>query len=227
MVAVLWTVCRQGQHWVRHCHATCGTCQAPRARRAPAPAASPGEAASVCLAMDTRMTGVKVHEPQRRLVGHAHVCSRFTGSAFGSADRNNGKPGCHQYGTSRVASGGNGPCMMVDFTASRHFMAALGASWPRRSGRNGNCGRWRRRGVVVSTNSLLEDRARAQHMMLGCAPTRMSEAAASSLTAAHMVDTDNKTSWANDANSSSKSQKPEPRQETDSTEEETTGSYPF
>ena len=31
------------------------------------------------------------------------------------------------------------PCMMAAFTASRHFMATLGAPRPRRSGRNGNC----------------------------------------------------------------------------------------
>ena len=50
-------------------------------------------------------------------------------------------------------------------------------------------------GAVVlwlSTKSLLEDRARAQHLMRGCAPIRMSEGAASSLTAAHMINRDNK-----------------------------------
>ena len=90
--------------------------------------------------------------------------------------------------------------MMAACTASRHFMATLGAPRPRRSERNGNCSptragsstRWCRRAVAVSTNSLLEDRVRAQHLMRGCAPTRMSEAAASSLTAAHMIITDNK-----------------------------------
>ena len=49
-----------------------------------------------------------------------------------------------------------------------------------------------RRAVAVSTSSLLEDRARIQHLMRGCAPTRMLEAAASSLTAVHMIITDNK-----------------------------------
>ena len=76
---------------------------------------------------------------------------------------------------------------MAAFTASRHFMATLGAPRPRRSGRNGNCSPTRvtsstrccRRAVAVSTNSLLQDRARAQHLMRGCAPTRMSEATTS------------------------------------------------
>ena len=36
-----------------------------------------------------------------------------------------------------------------------------------------------RRAVAVSTNSLLEDRVRAQHLIHGCAPTRMSEATTS------------------------------------------------
>ena len=113
-------------------------------------------------------------------------------------------------------------------------MAALGARRPRRSGRNGNCGptrvasstRRRQRAVAVSTNSLLEDRARAQHMMRVCAPTRMSEAAASSLTAAHIINTDNKqvgqTMQKVQAYRRSLS-----HDKTDSTEEETTGSYPF
>ena len=89
---------------------------------------------------------------------------------------------------------------MAAFTASRHFMATLGAPRPRRSERNGNCSPTRaasstrccRRAVAVSTNSLLEDRVRVQHLMRGCAPTRMLEAAASSLTAVHMIITDNK-----------------------------------
>ena len=82
-----------------------------------------------------------------------------------SASGNSGIPGCHPYGASRVTSGGKSPCMMVAFTASRHFMATLGAPRPRRSGRNGNCSPTRvasstrccRRAVAVSTNSLLED----------------------------------------------------------------------
>ena len=76
---------------------------------------------------------------------------------------------------------------MAAFTASRHFMATLGAPRPRRSWRNGNCSPTRvasatrccRRAVAESTNSLLEDRVRAQHLMRGCAPTRMSEATTS------------------------------------------------
>ena len=36
---------------------------------------------SECLAMDTRMTGVEVHEPQLRFVGYAAVCSLAGGSA--------------------------------------------------------------------------------------------------------------------------------------------------
>ena len=143
--------------------------------------------------------------------------ARFAGSVFGSADvsrlrfsgtgatvihagGNSGIPGCHQCGASRVTSGGRGPCMMAAFTASRHFMATLGAPLPRRSERNVNCSPTRvasstrccRRAVAVLTHSLLEDRVRAQHLMHGCAPTRMSEAAASSLTAVHMIITDNK-----------------------------------
>ena len=35
----------------------------------------PRNVASECLAMDRRMIGVEVHEPQIRLVGYAHVCS--------------------------------------------------------------------------------------------------------------------------------------------------------
>ena len=74
-------------------------------------------------------------------------------------------------------------------------MATLGAPRPRRSARNGNCSPTRaasstrccRRAVAVSTNSLLEDRARVQRVMRGCAPTTMSEAG-SSLTAAHTID---------------------------------------
>ena len=95
---------------------------------------------------------------------------RFSGTgATWSSDGNNGIPGCHQYGASRVTPGGTGPCMMAAFTASRHFMATLAAPRPRGSGRNGNCSptrvasstRWRRRAVAVSTNSLPKDRARS------------------------------------------------------------------
>ena len=57
---------------------------------------------------------------------------RFSGTgAMLSAGGNSGIPGCHQYGASRVTSGGKGPCMMAAFTASRHFMATLGAPRPR------------------------------------------------------------------------------------------------
>ena len=77
--------------------------------------------------------------------------------------------------------------MMAAFTASRHFMATLGAPRPCRSEQNGNCSPTRvasstrccRRAVAVSITSLLEDRARVQHLMRGCAPTRMSEATTS------------------------------------------------
>ena len=69
--------------------------------------------------------------------------------------------------------------MMAAFTASRNFMATLGAPRPRRSERNGNCSPTRvasstrccHRAVAVSTSSLLEDRARAQHLMRGCEPS--------------------------------------------------------
>ena len=127
MVAPPWTVCGRGH--VRRYHAICGMCRVPRAR---------------CfvqrLAMDSRMIGVEVHVPQLRLVGYAHVCSlreiclRLSGHvAFAlqhwrnAAGHNNGIPSCHQYGASRVASGGNGLCMMAVFTASRHFMAVQSA----------------------------------------------------------------------------------------------------
>ena len=60
--------------------------------------------------------------------------------------------------------------MMAAVTASRHFMAMLGAPRPRRSERNENCSPTRaasstrccRRAVAVSTTSLIEDRTRAQ-----------------------------------------------------------------
>ena len=118
---------------------------------------------------------------------------RFSGSgAMQSAGRNNGIPGCHQYGMSRVTSGDKGPSMMADFTASLHGGARCSSASSFWAKCVASSARWRRRAVAVSTNSLLEDRARAQHMMRGCAPTRMSEAAASSMTAAHMINTDNK-----------------------------------
>ena len=35
----------------------------------------PANVVCKCLAMDTRVIGMEVHEPQRRLVGYVHVCS--------------------------------------------------------------------------------------------------------------------------------------------------------
>ena len=160
-------VCRGGR--VRRRHATCGMCRVchgPEELRHQM--LRPANVVSECLAMDTRLISVEVLAPQVRLVGYAHVCSlrgiclRLSrGVAFASAGGNSGIPGCHQCGAPRVTSGGRGPCMMAAFTASRHFVATLGAPRPRRS---------------VSTNSLLEDRVRAQHLMRGYAPTRRSEA---------------------------------------------------
>ena len=97
---------------------------------------------------------------------------RFSGAgAKKSVGHNNGIPGCHQYITSRLTSGGKGPCMMAAFTVSHHFMATLGAPRPSRAERNGNCSpthaasssRWRRRAAAGWTKSL-EGRARVQHM---------------------------------------------------------------
>ena len=101
--------------------------------------------------------------------------------------------------------------MMAAFTASRHFMATLGAPRPRRSERNGNCSPTRAAVALWLCPPIRCSRTAHEPstLMRGCAPTRMSEAAASSLTAAHMITN----SWANDANSSNKLQKPEPRQE--------------
>ena len=90
-----------------------------------------------------------------------------------------------------------------------HEPPTLGAPQPRLSRVNGNCcparmassTRWRRRAVAVSTNSLLEDRARAQHLM-----RRAHEDVGSRFFTAN--------SWAKDANSWNKSQRPAPRQET-------------
>ena len=109
----------------------------------------PANIVGECLAMDTRMIGVEVHEPQLR-----RVCASAALAPSSTA-------------------GGKNQC-----TASRHFMATLGAPRPRRFEQNGNCSPTRaasstrccRRAAAVSTNSLLEDRARVQHMMRGCAP---------------------------------------------------------
>ena len=149
------------------------------------------------------MIGVEVHEPQLRLVGYAHVCSlrrirlrisRHVAFAHRRQWHHVARlvattriPGCHQYsGTSRVTSGGKGPCVMAVFTVSRHFTATLGAPRPRRSERNGNSSptrtasssRWRR-GVLWLCRPI--HCSRAKHMRRSsCAHTRMSSAAASS-----------------------------------------------
>ena len=77
MVAVPWTVCGRREHWVRRCHATCGTCNARRhgPKKLRHQLLRPAKAVSMCLAMDTGMISVEDHEPQLLLVGYAHVCS--------------------------------------------------------------------------------------------------------------------------------------------------------
>ena len=210
--------------------ATCGMCRVPRTQRVPAPDALPRECCKRVScdehALDRRGSPRTTASPRRvgwmlasRDLSSAQQIRRVCASAALAPCSPSVGTMVLQVATNtahRVTSGGRGPCMMAAFTASRHFMATLGAPWPLRARRNGNCNptrvasstRWRWRAVALSTNSLLEDRARVQHIMRGCAPTRMSEAAASSLTAAHMIN------WANDANSWNKSQRPEPRQET-------------
>ena len=63
---------------------------------------------------------------------------------------------------------------MAAFTASRHFMATLGAPRLVVLGEMGTAvpHAWRlplAAAIVLWTNSLLEDRVRAQHLMRGCA----------------------------------------------------------
>ena len=156
-------------------------------------------AAGECLAMDTRITSVAVHEPQLRLVGYAYVCSlrgiclRLSRHLAFALQRHWRQEVCRSHQRhSRLP-----PTRHVEsdiWAASRHFMATLGAPQPRRSERNtrGNLLSLAPASSAVSTNSLLEDRIRAQHMMRGCAPTRMSEAATTSLATAHMLITNNK-----------------------------------
>ena len=140
MVAGPRAVCRRGQ--VRRRHATCGMCRVPRARRALAPDASPGECCKrvTCHghALDRRGCPRTTASPRRVracMLASWDLSAQQTCRVCG----NSGIPGCHQYGASRVTSGGRGPCMTAAFTASRHFMATLGAPRPRRSWRHGNC----------------------------------------------------------------------------------------
>ena len=94
-----------------------------------------------------RLIGVEVLEPLLRLVGYAHVCS-LRGICLRLSRRDAFALQRHwrpvirpvvtvafQVATNtahpRVTSGDKGPCMMAAFTASRHFMATLGAPRPR------------------------------------------------------------------------------------------------
>ena len=119
---------------------------------------------------------------------------RFSGAgAKKSVGHNSGIPGCHQCGTSRVTSGGKGPCMMAAFTVSHHFMATLGAPRPSRSERNGNCSPTRARHRPHAGAGVLRlggpTHSRVARESSTCAPTRMASAAASPL---FMITTDNK-----------------------------------
>ena len=153
---------------------------------------------------------------------------RFSGSgAMQSAGRNNGIPGCHQYGMSRVTSGDKGPSMMADFTASLHGGARCSSASSFWAKCVASSARWRRRAVAVSTNSLLEGPRTSPAHDAGLRTHQNVRSRGFFNDSSAHDQHRQQTSWANDANSSSKSQKPEPRQETDSNEEETLGSYPF
>ena len=196
-MAVPWTVCRRRQ--VRRCHVTCGTCLAPRPRRARAPAATPGECCRRVSchghAHHKRGSPRTTTSPRRvrvcmlasRDLSSAQQTSRVCASAALAPRIRRSQPRHSRLPSTRHVESDI-------WAASRHFMATLGAPPPRRSERNtrGILLSLARRAVATSTNSLLEDRIRAQHMMRGCAPTRMSEAATTSLATAHMLITNNK-----------------------------------
>ena len=115
--------------------------------------------------------------------GHKRVFDstrlRFSGAgAKKSVGHNNGIPSCHQCGTSRVTSGGKGPCMMAAFTVSRHFMVTIllsemGTAVPHARHRpHAGAGVLRLGGPTHS---------RVAHEFSTYAPTRMASAAASPL----------------------------------------------
>ena len=123
MVAAPRAVCHWDQHWVRHRRATCGTCRVPRARRAPAPGASPGECCKrvSCHGHTHDRRGSPRTTASPRRVCASMLASRDLSSAqqtcrvCASAVLGPCSPlvvtGCHQYGASRVTFGGRGPCI--------------------------------------------------------------------------------------------------------------------
>ena len=180
MVAVPRAVCWRLEHWVRRCHATYGTCRAPRARRAPPPAASPGECCKRVSChghvLDKCGSPGTTASPRR-----ARVCM------LASQDLSPAQQTCRVCASAALA-----PCsppvakvgFQVATNAARrecHPVAEARAGWPplprhatgaprpRRSWRNGNCSPTR---VASSTRC-------CRRLMRGCAPTRMSEATTS------------------------------------------------
>ena len=133
-------VYRGGQ--VCRCRTICGMCRAPRTRRAPAPDASPSEFCkrATCHghALDRRGSPGTSASPRRvcacmlapRDLSAAQQTRRVCASAALAPCSPPVATAAFQVATNaahRVTSGGRGPCMMAAFTASRHFMATLGA----------------------------------------------------------------------------------------------------
>ena len=109
----------------------------------------PANAANICLAINTSMIGVEVHEPQRRLVGYAHVRDLSSAQETRRVSASAALAPCSppvvtmafQVATNAARREGHmvakAICMMDASTASRHFVATLGSPRPRRSDRNG------------------------------------------------------------------------------------------
>ena len=204
-MAVPWTVCRRRQ--VRRCYVTCGTCLAPRPRRARAPAATPSECCRrVSCHGHAHLQAWQSTNHSLASIGYACVCSlrgiclrlsRHLAFALQRHWRQEVRRSQPRH--SRLPSTRHVESDI--WAASRHFH---GDSWVLlrlavlSEIRAASSSRWL---VVLWLRRpipLLEDRIRAQHMMRGCAPTRMSEAATTSLATAHMLITNNANSWAND-----------------------------
>ena len=112
---------------------------------------------------------------------------RFSGAgAKKSVGHNNGIPGCHQCGTSRVTSGGKGPCMMATFTVSRNFMVTIVLS---EMGTAVPHARHRPHAAAGVLWLCGPTHSRVALEFSTCAPTRMASAAASPL---FMITIDNK-----------------------------------
>ena len=193
----------------------------------------------LCLAMDKRRIGVKVHEPQLRLVGYAHVCSL--------------RGICHRLSRHVAFALQRQWLHVVRRSPQRHsrlppIRNVESDIWWQRPTHDGRLHRvtsWRR-SVLLGPSfwAKWELQSHTRGVLLSLAPaccgcvdqfaargSRTSPAPDAWLRTHQNVRsrgffTDSSTHDQH-ANSSSKSQKPEPRQERDLTKEETTGSYPF